>query len=222
MARIKHYEGDGIQVTYDADRCIHAAECVRGLPRVFAPDRRPWIDAGAAGAEEIAAVVARCPTGALSCQRPGGGTLEPAADKNRLRVVPHGPIYASGDLVLLDAERREIGRESRAAFCRCGASNNKPYCDGTHSEAGFEDPGAFGSGKVRLAGEQDAPALSIRLRADGPLVLEGRFTLEAADGASAEGGGGALCRCGASKSKPFCDGSHREIGFEPQDPSAGS
>jgi len=221
MGKIRQYDGDGIRVTYDSDRCIHAAECVHGLPEVFDPDRKPWIEAGAASAEDLATVIRRCPTGALAYQRLDGGPEEGQTPANELRIVPNGPVYATGELVLLDAEHGEIRRETRVAFCRCGASENKPYCDGRHAEAGFEDSGAIGNPTVRPPGDDDSPNLTVRLRPDGPLVLEGRFTMVAADQETTEGASGALCRCGASKNKPFCDGTHREIDFEAKDPSAG-
>ena len=50
---------------YDRGRCRHYAECVRGLPQVFDPTRRPWIRADLADADTVAEVVRRCPTGAL-------------------------------------------------------------------------------------------------------------------------------------------------------------
>ena len=220
MAKIRQYDGDGIRVTYDAERCIHAAECVHGLPDVFDPNRKPWIEAGAASAEDLAAVIRRCPTGALAYERLDGGRAETKARANELRVIQDGPVYATGELVLLDAEHGEIGRETRVAFCRCGASENKPYCDGRHTEAGFEDPGVIGTPTIRPPGDEDSSSLTVRLRPDGPLVLEGRFTIVASDDGRAEGAAGALCRCGASKNKPFCDGTHREVGFEANDPTA--
>jgi len=220
MAKIRSYEAEGIRVAYDAGRCIHAAECVRGLPDVFDPERVPWIDAAAAPPGELATVVRRCPTGALSYERLDGGPQEEPAPSNELRVVPAGPVYASGELVLLDAERRELGRESRAALCRCGASRRKPFCDGSHADAGFEDSGQLGLPKLGATGAADPAVLTVRLRANGPLVLEGRFRIEGADGGAAEGTAGALCRCGASKNKPFCDGTHVEIGFTAEDPLA--
>ena len=221
MGKTRQYDGDGIRVTYDSERCIHAAECVHGLPEVFDPDRKPWIEAGAASAEDLATVIRRCPTGALAYQRLDGGLEERRAPENELRIVRDGPVYASGSLVLLDAEHAEIGRETRVAFCRCGASQNKPFCDGRHAEVGFKDPGAIGNPTVRPPGDEDSTNLTVRLRPDGPLVLEGRFTIVATDQETAEGSSGAQCRCGASKNKPFCDGTHREIDFEAKDPAAG-
>jgi CDGSH-type Zn-finger protein/uncharacterized Fe-S cluster protein YjdI len=221
MSKIREYDGDGIKVTYDAARCIHAAECVHGLPAVFDPNRKPWIDAGAASADELAEVVRRCPTGALAYERLDGGPAEAPTPANVLRVTEDGPVYASGSLVILDAEHREIGRDTRVAFCRCGASENKPYCDGRHAEVGFKDPGVLGALTVRPPGDEDSSDLTVRLRVDGPLVLEGPFTVVTSDDVATEGAAGAICRCGASKNKPFCDGSHRGINFEANDPAAG-
>jgi CDGSH-type Zn-finger protein/uncharacterized Fe-S cluster protein YjdI len=221
MGKIRRYEGDGIRVAYDAERCIHAAECVHGLPEVFDPNRRPWIEAGAASADDLAAVIRRCPTGALTYARLDGQPEERPSATNELRIAEDGPVHVRGALVLLDAEHREIRRETRVAFCRCGASENKPYCDGRHAEAGFSDSGVIGNPTIRPPGEDDSSDLTIRLRPDGPLVLEGRFTVTASDGEPVHGSSGALCRCGASKNKPFCDGTHREIDFEADDPSAG-
>ena len=221
MAGSREFQGEGIRVMYDAARCIHAAECVHGLGTVFDPDRRPWIDPAAAPAEEVATVIRRCPTGALRYERLDGGPQEEPAPANRLQVAADGPIYASGDLAILDAEHAEIERHTRVALCRCGASKNKPFCDGTHVEAGFADPGKLGETRMRPHGEDDPPTLSIRLRADGPLVLEGRFRIEGADRGGADGAACALCRCGHSNNKPFCDGTHRQTGFEADDPKAG-
>lgn len=69
--RLQTYEGDAITVTFDPTLCTHSGKCVRGLPGVFDVRRKRWIDIDAASAEEIAAQVARCPSGALQVQRPG-------------------------------------------------------------------------------------------------------------------------------------------------------
>jgi CDGSH-type Zn-finger protein/uncharacterized Fe-S cluster protein YjdI len=221
VSKTREYVGEGIRVTFDADRCIHAAECVRGLPAAFDPHRRPWIDAGAAPADEVAGVILRCPTGALAYSRLDGGPEEEPETTNELRVVRRGPLHVRGNLVILDAERRVIGRVTRAAFCRCGSSRNKPWCDGRHSDIGFDDPGSLGEPTLRPPTGEDCSELTVRLRTDGPLVLEGPFVLVGSDGRRAEGAAGALCRCGASKKKPLCDGSHREIAFQADDPAAG-
>lgn len=70
----KTYEGRSITVTFEAGRCRHAAECVRGLPEVFDTGRRPWIQPDNAAADRLAEVVTRCPSGALQYRRADGGT----------------------------------------------------------------------------------------------------------------------------------------------------
>ena len=98
--------------------------------------------------------------------------------------------------------------------CRCGRSGNKPLCDGSHDE-GFEDEGYIAVDRLSAPddAEDDGP-LRIRATEDGPFVVEGPVTIEATDEETVAGHRGALCRCGASESKPFCDGSHSEVGFE--------
>src|SRR5262245_32394894 len=136
----QRYEGDEIAVTYEVKRCIHAAECVRGLPSVFDPERRPWVRPEGASVEEVVRVVERCPTGALRYER-SDGTAETAALVNGVTPSPDGPLYARGEIVLQDALGMELARELRLALCRCGGSANKPYCDGRHRVLRFSDPG---------------------------------------------------------------------------------
>ncbi len=65
----KTYAGQDVDVSFDPEVCIHAGNCVRGLPGVFDTTRRPWITPDAASAEDVVAQVARCPSGALQAQR---------------------------------------------------------------------------------------------------------------------------------------------------------
>ncbi len=212
--KLRRYPGAGITVSYDARRCIHAAECVHGLPEVFDIERRPWIDPDGAAPERVAAVVRECPTGALKFEAAGGVEAETPAEKNTATLVADGPIYLDGDLVLVNGAGEE-SREMRAALCRCGASNNKPFCDNSHREAGFADPGAMPAPKLApLESEGERGSLRIAAAANGPLLIQGPVELRAASGETAAGRKGALCRCGASANKPFCDGSHVAIGFE--------
>ena len=206
------YEGRDITVEYDAARCIHVAECVKGLPSVFDPDRRPWVDPDAATAEEIAAVVRRCPTGALH-YRGGKTPAETPPSSNCVRMVADGPLIAEGRLVIRLPTGDAI-EETRAALCRCGASTNKPFCDNGHVSAGFRDPGEDVTGQLADSKELGAEApLTVEPEPDGPLVISGPVTVEGCDGSRASGGAGALCRCGASAKKPYCDGSHFAAGF---------
>ena len=216
--KLRTYEADGITVTWDSVRCIHAAACVRGLPDVFDPDRRPWIEPERAGADAIAEVIRRCPTGALHFARTDDGRAERPDEENVARVGADGPVYVRGDLRIETPDGVEIV-ETRAAFCRCGASKAKPFCDGSHEEADFRAPGGILGGRLVPADEvEDAPGegpVSFTPRPGGPLLVRGPLRVEGDDGEVRAGVKGALCRCGHSRTKPFCDGSHREVsGFD--------
>jgi CDGSH-type Zn-finger protein/uncharacterized Fe-S cluster protein YjdI len=212
---IHEYDGEDISVTWDGERCIHARECVDGLPGVFDPDEHPWIDPDEADADGVAEVITRCPTGALQFERNDGGWEETTPDENTIDVVPDGPLYARGDIDIVDEDDTELLSDTRVAFCRCGASGNKPLCDNTHADIEFE-----ASGSVGAADDSDAPPdgqLSVTPTANGPLHVEGSFEIEGTDGTSYRGEDASLCRCGASGNKPFCDGSHAEVGFSTDD-----
>jgi CDGSH-type Zn-finger protein/uncharacterized Fe-S cluster protein YjdI len=211
MGRRKRYETEGMIVTFEPKRCIHAAECVRGLPRVFAPGRRPWVDADAAANDEIESVVERCPTGALRYER-ADGSSEAVPESNAVRVRPRGPLYVRGDLELRLADGETI-RDTRLALCRCGASSTKPFCDNSHRNIGFDDSGSLGEER-QFAGEIESTTLAITLVSDGPLLLNGPVEIVGTTGTTRAGGDVALCRCGASQAKPYCDGSHRTVDFD--------
>ncbi len=212
MSRIHEYRGKSITVAYDAKRCIHAAECVHGLPGVFDPKARPWVDPDAAAAGELAEVVERCPTGALKFERLDADAAESPPAENTVAVAADGPFYVHGDVEVLDAGGAVVAREVRVALCRCGASVNKPFCDGKHTEAGFADPGAIPDPRLKDGDAAQGP-LKITLAKNGPLILDGPLVLSGGDD-RCTGGRGALCRCGAAANKPFCDGSHAKIDFE--------
>src|SRR5688572_27767832 len=136
---IRHYTDERIDVSYDATRCIHAAECVHGLPAVFDTARRPWILPSAADADAIVAVVARCPTGALHAMRLDGGVTEEVPAENAIVPMPDGPLYVRGQLQMRSPEGDVTIDDVRMALCRCGQSRNKPFCDNSHRDAGFHD-----------------------------------------------------------------------------------
>ncbi len=122
----KAYEGDGITVYYDAQRCRHFAECVRGLPGVFDTKARPWIQPQGADADAVAEVVRRCPSGALHYRLAG----QPEIPGTVTTVTPTagGPLLLAGDLrVVVDGVEQA---ETRMAACACGRTGNGPFCDG--------------------------------------------------------------------------------------------
>jgi CDGSH-type Zn-finger protein/uncharacterized Fe-S cluster protein YjdI len=218
---IHKYPGTGITITYDARRCIHAAECARGLPAVFDSQRRPWIAPDAGEPRLIAETISRCPTGALHFQALDAALDEKAADENVMRLSPDGPLYLRGQIEIDKEEGGMLVSDTRAALCRCGSSENKPFCDGAHSKISFSDagvPGPSADGGEAAGAGVDGDVLKISPRLHGPLHLQGKVTIEDARGAVIFRGNDAwLCRCGGSKNKPFCDGTHKAIGFRSSD-----
>jgi uncharacterized Fe-S cluster protein YjdI/CDGSH-type Zn-finger protein len=142
---IRHYFDEAIEIAYDPHRCIHAAECIRGLPAVFDNGRRPWIIPSEAAADEIARVISKCPSGALHFKRRDGGPNE--VPELPIKIVPTsgGPLYIRGLVRLQSADGSSIFEDFRMALCRCGQSQNKPFCDNSHFHTGFDDPGAVPS-----------------------------------------------------------------------------
>ena len=132
----KAYKGKNVTVFFDARRCLHVAECVSGLPEVFDTDKRPWIQPENASTETVAEVVRRCPTGALHYALTTGDA-EVGDETTQVTPQPDGPLLIRGKL-RIKTPKGEF-EETRAALCRCGQSDNKPFCDGTHSKVGWKD-----------------------------------------------------------------------------------
>jgi len=131
----REYQGEDITVLFELKRCIHAAECIRGLPAVFNLGNRPWIQANGASRDEIVEAIHRCPSGALHFLQ-GGGKEETAPEFSSIVPKRNGPLYIRGDL-RIRTQNGETLRETRAALCRCGESENKPFCDNSHRKIKF-------------------------------------------------------------------------------------
>ena len=132
----KLYRGGGVDVSFDPRRCRHAAECVRGLPAVFDTSRRPWILPDGAAPDDVVRVVARCPTGALRTHSTAGTATEHPVAPTEVTARPGGPLLVRGNLHV-SGPRGIDERETRAALCSCGSTDNAPYCDGSGSCAGW-------------------------------------------------------------------------------------
>jgi CDGSH-type Zn-finger protein/uncharacterized Fe-S cluster protein YjdI len=205
--RVKTYASGTIAVRFEPRRCIHAAQCVFGLPDVFDPERKPWIAPDQAGADAIARVVARCPTGALHFERLDGGGAESPDAEASLRVIRNGPLYARGAIEVRLPDGSVL-HDLRVALCRCGATQNPPFCDNSHRAIRFVDRGEVFEGRA-YSSEPDGAGLQVTVEDGGPYRVTGRFTIVSEDGrVQLESTNAALCRCGASRNKPFCDGSH--------------
>lgn len=135
--RLQTYATDEITVTFDPTRCIHAAECIRTAPAVFDSRRLRWIKPELGDPELIVAAVHRCPTGALAYSLPSG--VAEAADIPAIRPAPNGPLYVRGEVRVETEDGRVIADGLRMALCRCGATKNAPFCDGSHRAIGFTD-----------------------------------------------------------------------------------
>lgn len=208
---INEFKGEAIDVRWDKRLCIHIGECVGASGELFANERESWCEPDRVGKSDVREVVERCPSGALTYVDKDG-TPEQAPGENTAQVVYNGPLYLTGQLNIEGAPEDMPGVSTRAALCRCGLSENKPFCDNSH-EGNFVDYGAVGDTGPGL--ETTGGELTISPRPDGPLKVTGNLTIRAASGRVAwQGTQTALCRCGASKNKPFCDGTHRESGFK--------
>lgn len=133
----KTYETDKVKVIWQPDVCIHAAECVKGLPGVFNQHAKPWINIEGASAEEIKGQVAKCPSGALSIEDDQESKTE-TMSSTKIDMAKNGPILVHGMCTITNSDGSVTQKEGVTAFCRCGQSSNKPYCDGTHNTSGFE------------------------------------------------------------------------------------
>ncbi len=135
---------------------------------------------------------------------------------NVIQPQINGPLKVSGDIEIVAADGTVLKRMTEAWLCRCGQSASKPFCDSSHKAAGFRDPVAVSPEYQPKALDPGAPGAQLRitLKANGPLRCFGEMQLADSKGAAAWiGGQASLCRCGGSKNKPFCDGTHRDIGF---------
>ena len=208
---ISKYPGEQIDVLWDGRLCIHIGECGHAEGDLFVGGRQPWCVPDQAGTEEVIEVCERCPSGALTYSDKSGRS-EQAPDTNSVQVSYNGPLFVTGDLSIEGAAEDMQGTQFRAALCRCGMSRNTPFCDNSHEDADFQDYGAVGEKGPGL--DSSGGKLEIKAVENGPLLLSGNVTIKAASGRVAwQGNDAALCRCGHSKNKPFCDGSHKAAGF---------
>lgn len=207
------YPGKQSDVYWNGKLCIHIGECGRAKGELFINGRQPWCQPDLASNKEVEEVVLRCPTGALTYQHNDGANTEKAAAVNTIHVAYNGPLYFKGDLDIEGAPDDTNGVKFRAALCRCGESKNKPFCDNSHEDASFKDSGAVGETGEEL--EATDGQLKVTLLKDGPLLIKGNVTITTGSGRQAwQGKETALCRCGASQNKPFCDGKHKLAGFK--------
>lgn len=138
----RDYPGKEITVHDNRKICSHAAECVKNLSSVFKLGSRPWINPDASKMNDIIDVVRRCPSGALSYSIDGVEYRDPEEQRNpTVTVLKNGPYHITGGIELIgeDIQFGEGASKEHYTLCRCGASENKPFCDGTHKSSKFHD-----------------------------------------------------------------------------------
>ncbi len=136
----KKYTNGEVTIVWQPAKCIHSAICIKGLPEVFDVKARPWITPEGATTERIVTQIKACPSGALSYQMNDAENKEAESPvKTVVEALPNGPLLVYGTLLVKDRAGNETLKSKTTAFCRCGASANKPYCDGAHGRVGFKD-----------------------------------------------------------------------------------
>ena len=152
---MRFVEGDAIDIGFDGRRCVHSRNCVLSHPEIFEPNAPgQWIHPDAGPAETAVKVAENCPSGAIVYRRKDGGPAEQAPVVNLVRVRENGPLAFHGELAVAGEAML------RATLCRCGASQNKPYCDGSHTAIAFAATGEPAA--------KDTPALAVR---NGPVTI---------------------------------------------------
>jgi uncharacterized Fe-S cluster protein YjdI len=135
---IKEYSNDGFTVIWKPKICIHAAECVKRLPKVYNPNVKPWITIKNAASEELISQIDACPSGALTYK---SNSIEKHIDMEataKIEVLENGPLLVHGTMEVTNSNGEKEIKEKTTAFCRCGVSQNKPYCDGAHKKVEFK------------------------------------------------------------------------------------
>lgn len=135
--KVDTYRAGGVEIRDNRSICAHAGACTDGLAAVFKYGSEPWIDPAGAAAQAIMQTVRACPSGALSCSV-DGAPVEPETARPSISVTRDGP-YAVRGITLQGVAFAQGADPQKFTLCRCGASKNKPFCDGSHWEAGFKD-----------------------------------------------------------------------------------
>ena len=135
----KKYTNGEVTIVWKPNMCIHSAICFNGLGNVFDPQKRPWITPEGGTTEKIIDQVKKCPSGALSyyMNSEAGDEVKVVAE-TIVETMPNGPLMVYGNVTIKDPNGNLTKKNNVTAFCRCGGSSNKPFCDGSHKKIGFE------------------------------------------------------------------------------------
>jgi uncharacterized Fe-S cluster protein YjdI len=135
---VKEYSKADFTIVWKPRKCIHSAICVASLPKVYDPDKKPWIEPEYATIDELKSQIEKCPSRALTYRMKGETkNSEEMSNNTRVEVTPNGPLLVHGALEVKDTSGNTEVKSGVTALCRCGASANKPYCDGVHKKINF-------------------------------------------------------------------------------------
>lgn len=138
MTKTKEYSNGEVTVVWKPELCIHSGICVKGLPKVFKPDEKPWVKVEAASTQSLIDQVKECPSGALSHYMNDQVKADEPLETIKIEVRHKGPLVVHGNMKVTHSDGREEAKQRIATFCRCGASSSKPFCDGSHKDVDFE------------------------------------------------------------------------------------
>lgn len=144
LSRItKKYSNGEVTIVWKPSRCIHSTKCFKGLPSVFDPAKRPWVNAAGSDTEHIIEQVKQCPSSALSYYMNSEGEnsvkdIESGDIETVVEAKPNGPLFVYGNITVKKQDGKIEKRNNVTAFCRCGNSGNKPFCDGSHIKKEFK------------------------------------------------------------------------------------
>ncbi|PZX55797.1 (4Fe-4S)-binding protein [Algoriphagus chordae] len=136
----KEYSNGEVTITWEPHKCIHSKNCIAGLATVFNFESRPWVNADGASTEAIVKQIDKCPSAALGyyfAEQKEKSTGDVMAEQ-LVEAIPNGPLMVYGNLKVKLPNGHITNQSKVSAFCRCGASQNKPFCDGTHKKINFE------------------------------------------------------------------------------------
>ena len=135
----KKYSNGEVTIVWKPSMCIHSGICFRGLNDVFDPQKRPWITPEKSTTDKIIEQVKKCPSGALSyyLNRDESEEIKIEAE-TIIETMENGPLLVYGNVTVKDSKGNLTKKNNATAFCRCGGSSNKPYCDGSHKKNGFQ------------------------------------------------------------------------------------
>ena len=136
----KEYTNGEVTIVWKPHLCIHSEKCVHTLPDVYNPKERPWIKPNNASTEAIIAQVKTCPSAALTYYMNDGTTEQENEEtmETKIEVSENGPLLVHGNCQIVHIDGQTETKKRTTAFCRCGVSANKPFCDGSHITAKFE------------------------------------------------------------------------------------